>query len=445
MFMGGKYMKVQYFKKFFDKSPIAYSCYKVIMDDQGIPYDYEFLIVNKAYENMINLKASDIIGKRYSKVLPYYGKDTIKRHNACQDVVMNNKTVQFDMQFCLKWLRVMVFPLGKNILACIFNNVTKEYMQDQQIEGFLRVNLDMLCVADTDGKFLKVNEKFEDVLGYKVEELEGKSFISLIHKDDIPSTLEAIKSLEEQKGVSGFINRYLCKDGSYKYLEWYSQPNGKYIYASLRDVTEKKIMEAKLNHTNIALIKLTEKLQKKNEALETLSVTDKLTGLYNRHFLDKRIKEKMEHSDQFNQPLTMIVMDLDCFKLVNDKWGHPVGDEVLKQTALITSSIIGKSNILVRMGGEEFVILLPQIRINDALILAEKLRETLDNKSYPIVGKITASFGVAERMKSESFFSWYQRADQALYQAKKDGRNRVVNSDTQESLPVTIVHLEGEK
>lgn len=123
----------------------------------------------------------------------------------------------------------------------------------------------------------------------------------------------------------------------------------------------------------------------------------------------------------------MIIFDLDYFKRINDTWGHPIGDEVLKQTAEITSSLIRKTDIIFRVGGEEFVILLPKTNISGAQEVAEKLRDTLDRSKHPIVGKFTASFGVGERLGYESFESWYKNVDRALYNAKNEGRNRVVS------------------
>lgn len=435
-------MKEQFFKEFFEKSPTAYSYHRVILNDHSVPYDHEFLEVNKAYENMMGFKVSDIVGKRFYEVFPQKCQDTFNK--ALRDAVMHNKTVHFDMQHDViqKYLRVKMFPLGKDHFACILKDVTKEYMQNKEIEGFLKVNLDMLCVADTDGNFLKVNKEFESVLGYKVDELEGKSFVALVHEDDIPSTLEVMKDLEEQKSISGFINRFRCKDGTYRYLEWRSQPNGKHIYASARDITDKRKKEIKLNKKNEDLIKLTGNLQKKNEVLELLAVTDELTGLYNRHYLDIRIEEEMASSDRYHQPLSMIIFDLDYFKHVNDKWGHPVGDRILKQTAEIANNIIRKSDILVRLGGEEFVVLMPQTTINGALNVAEKIRKSLDKNIHPVVGKVTGSFGVAERKKAEPFYRWYKRVDEALYQAKEEGRNRVASSGIQDFLPFCSVHFE---
>ena len=432
-------MNDDYYKEFFKKSPTAYSYHKVILDDHGMPSDYEFLAINKSYEELMGISASKIMNKRFYDVFPKGWKGESQWKDIFNRAILKNKTTHFDMNhFSIqKWIRVTVFPLIENKIACIYDDVTKEYLMDREIEFFLAINPDMLCVANTNWEFLRVNQKFEKVLGYSASELEGKNFVSLIHPDDNNTVLDVMKSLKEQQMIHSFVNRVLCKDGSYRYLEWKSQPNGQYIYASARDITEKCLKEK-------SLIQLTEELQKKNEALKILAVTDELTGLYNRHYIDKTINDIMNSSDNKHQPLTMIVLDLDHFKLVNDRWGHPIGDKVLKQVSELTQSNIRKSDILARFGGEEFVILLQNTTQKGGLIVAEKLRKMMEETTIDPVGVVTGSFGVSERQIYESFKSWYKRADKALYLAKESGRNKVVAFDRLEQ-PVASVNIEWKR
>ena len=425
------------FKEFFDKSPNAYSYHKKIIDEQGNPYDYEFLAVNKAYEKMMGVQAHNLINKRFTEVFPIGWEAENQWTEIFNEVTLNQRLAQFDLhhQSIDKWIRITVFPINGKAFACIYSDVTKEYLLDKEIKGFLTVNPDMLCVVDTDGKFLKINQKFEHILGYTSEDLEGEKIVSLAHPDDLPSTVNVIKDWQNQQSIINFINRVRCKDGSYRYLEWRFQPNGKFIYASARDITEKRLKE-------MNLIQLAEELLEKNESLKTLAITDELTGLYNRHFIDIRIKEEMENSDRHNKPLSLIILDLDHFKLVNDKWGHPIGDEVLKHSAKLTKKALRKSDILARFGGEEFVVLMPNTGIHDALVVAENIRQQMENCPFSIAGRVTASFGVAERRKNESFYNWYKRADEALYCAKKGGRNLVICSNQQENTTIAKVHLD---
>ena len=281
-----------------------------------------------------------------------------------------------------------------------FKDMTVEYEQEKEIEEFLNMNMDMLCVTDIRGIFHRINKKFEDVLGYKAEDLDGKSIFSFMNTENVA------KTADENNIPADFISRFLCKDGSYKYLEWHTETNiGKYIYYSARDITEKVAIEKRLRED---------------------AIKDQLTGINNRRFFDTIIDNEIEISEKSNKPLSMILLDLDNFKIVNDTYGHPVGDELLRQSAQIVSGNIRNSDIFVRYGGEEFMILMSQTSEDGAVLLAEKIRAALEDNIFPVVGRQTASFGVAVRMKGESFVSWYQRLDKALYNAKKSGRNKVV-------------------
>ena len=162
------------------------------------------------------------------------------------------------------------------------------------------------------------------------------------------------------------------------------------------------------------------------ELNQRLATTDHLTGLFNREMLDQLLDNALAQADRYREPLSMILFDLDHFKTVNDTWGHPVGDEVLVQTAQIVKSIIRGADLLIRFGGEEFLILMPNTTEAGAVAAAEKIRVRLSEKSHPSAGIVTATFGVAERAIGEEFADWYKRTDDALYQAKKTGRNCTV-------------------
>ena len=107
----------------------------------------------------------------------------------------------------------------------------------EELDRFFNLALDLLCIADTDGYFRHLNKTWETTLGYSIDELEGKLFLDFVHPDDLQPTLDAIASLSDQVPVIGFTNRYRCKDGSYRWIEWRSAPSGKQIYAAARDIT----------------------------------------------------------------------------------------------------------------------------------------------------------------------------------------------------------------
>ncbi len=120
----------------------------------------------------------------------------------------------------------------------------------QELESFFTTNLDLLCIADTDGFFRRLNREWENTLGYSLADLEGKRFIDFVHPDDVEATSDALSQLSTQSPLLNFENRYRRKDGSYRWIEWRAIPNGRLIYAAARDVTERKTMEETLRYSH---------------------------------------------------------------------------------------------------------------------------------------------------------------------------------------------------
>ncbi len=167
-------------------------------------------------------------------------------------------------------------------------------------------------------------------------------------------------------------------------------------------------------------------LKKHNRELEILSITDKLTGIYNRLKLDEVMLYEKNLFDRFNRPLSIILFDIDDFKRVNDTFGHKVGDEVLQNIAKIILKNKRKTDILGRWGGEEFLIICHETDIKGAIELAEKFRKAIYSYDFKGIHQLSASFGVAEFKKGDSIEKVFIKVDDSLYKAKKDGKNRVV-------------------
>lgn len=168
------------------------------------------------------------------------------------------------------------------------------------------------------------------------------------------------------------------------------------------------------------------KLSESYKNILFLSYHDRLTGLYNRYYFERKVIEETELFTNKQEHASLIIFDIDHFKHVNDTWGHPVGDEVLTFISETATKNIRKTDVFARLGGEEFIVLLPNTDLHEAGLVAEKLRKAIEESTHPIAGTVTCSFGVAERNENETYNKWYQRVDEALYQAKNDGRNRVV-------------------
>lgn len=167
-------------------------------------------------------------------------------------------------------------------------------------------------------------------------------------------------------------------------------------------------------------------MHKRVVELEKLSSTDRLTGAWNRAHFDKTIVIELSRSVRYRQPVSLLLFDIDHFKLVNDTHGHAFGDEVLRDLVRIVRNNIRTSDMLFRWGGEEFAILAPSTNYRSANKLAETLRARVEQHAVGTAGHINISLGVAEHVSGEGEQSWFGRADEALYTAKNSGRNRVV-------------------
>lgn len=167
------------------------------------------------------------------------------------------------------------------------------------------------------------------------------------------------------------------------------------------------------------------KLSTLNKELERLSLTDKLTGLFNRSKIDAAIEREIARSQRFGQPFSLIMLDIDHFKSVNDTYGHQVGDKVLIAVSSVLSGNTRETDILGRWGGEEFIVICPHTDDVGILNLAEGLRLKFEAYDFPVVEHKTASFGVTTYRNGDQPTEIVRRADEALYAAKNSGRNRV--------------------
>ncbi|WBU40000.1 GGDEF domain-containing protein [Marinobacter alkaliphilus] len=171
-------------------------------------------------------------------------------------------------------------------------------------------------------------------------------------------------------------------------------------------------------------------LERANEQLAKLSMTDRLTGLLNRGTWENLVDAEYERYRRYGQATSLVMFDIDHFKPVNDNYGHLAGDEVIRHTAQTTRNNIRQSDSAGRYGGEEFGIILPETDAENARLICERIREGIEKSTVETsAGNITytISMGIAQLTdEPENYMQWMQKADEALYAAKESGRNRVV-------------------
>ena len=207
------------------------------------------------------------------------------------------------------------------------------------------------------------------------------------------------------------------------------------------DFISKPFAEAEIVARCAAMLRiktLQDQLRATRRSLEEQSVTDALTGLKNRRFFDERLPEEIRRAQRYSDPVSLMMIDLDHFKVVNDRYGHQMGDVVLRDAAAVIKSSVRDPDICARYGGEEFSVILPKTHLGGALTVAERVWRGLKDKVYrqevPAVGqaavaevRVTASLGLAffpsKDIHAAEFLVKF--ADEALYQAKRSGRNNI--------------------
>ena len=178
--------------------------------------------------------------------------------------------------------------------------------------------------------------------------------------------------------------------------------------------------------TQIHLNNLVKELEEKNKELENKAIHDHLTELYNHGHMFERLQHSQQISWRYNKPLSVIMFDLDHFKSVNDTWGHQAGDQVLKKVSDVIRDTVRQSDIAGRYGGEEFMIICPETELENARLLADRIREGIEQTDMEIEGlKVTISGGVAESKQDEPVEQLVNRADELLYISKNAGRNQI--------------------
>jgi diguanylate cyclase (GGDEF)-like protein/PAS domain S-box-containing protein len=518
--------------------------------------DFVFENIISPDEGILFLPKEQIIGQSLPKLFPKKVGETLMaafkqaRKTGIKQTVDYPSIYEGDPRWFRAKIRFLEYRGLKKYLVNIVDISEEKLFEQELIEKteelnrFFSINLDLLCIADTDGSFVKVNKSWETILGYSQQDLEGKNFLDFIHPDDTEASLVALEKLSHQEAVLNFVNRYRCYDGTYKFIEWRSRPYGHQIYAAARDITEHIQMEEvlflekekyrstllsigdgvisvdknqKIDFMNQVAYELTgfseaeaigqpfediftivnEKTRKKavnpvekvlqegiivnlenqtrlirkdqteiaiedsaapirdqyheiqgavlvfrdvtekkriRTEIEYISFHDYLTGLYNRRFFE----EEMNRLDtKRNLPISLIMLDVNGLKLTNDAFGHKMGDALLLKVAEIIKANCRNDDILARIGGDEFAVILPKTDALQADLICHRIMEQTEKETLDAIIISVAMGYDTKNYSSQDLHNVLNKAEDVMYQ-NKIRTSRTMRSQTLQLILETL-------
>ncbi len=346
-----------------------------------------------------------------------------------------------------------IADLAEQSLRIIETEKSLSKSEDKYRSVVENINIGIYRNTPGQGHFLRMNPAMAKMFGYDSEEEMMHTEVVTLYQN----AADRIEFIEEVK-QKGFVKdrelAMLKRDGTPIWCsvtataQYDEATNIKWMDGVIEDITERKQAEerlqkafdeldtrvrertAELAEVNELLMAEIVERKRAEEKLLELSERDHLTMIYNRRKLFELLGTEVAKAKRYARPLTIIMLDIDHFKKINDNYGHNFGDIVLRTTANIVSSVIRKVDIFARYGGEEFMILSPETCIEEAFVLAERIRAAIETHSYPTAIRITISAGVAEWSGEDSGAAFIKKADEMLYMAKNRGRNRVEAVDS---------------
>lgn len=290
-----------------------------------------------------------------------------------------------------------------------------------------------VAMKDLDGSYLLVNQELTQLFGCSSDQILGRKDSDILPPETATILMTADREvIKSGKQTSSEIEYQLHGVTSPLLTIHFPIKNSHGGVESVGiltlDISSQRQSTKEIRQALKQSESINRQLRQALVKMELIATTDKLTHAWNRHRLEEVLTNEMQRLDRFGHPVTILLIDIDHFKRVNDDYGHLTGDQALAEFAQVIREAYRGTDSLARWGGEEFIVLLPNTLLVAATLVAERIRAAVASFPFSEIGKLTASIGVAECLTAEDQQQWLQRADAALYQAKQQGRNQVVVS-----------------
>jgi len=375
--------------------------------------DYRIVRINKKFSDVFGYSLSEIKGENIDDLLDQTKSDSSDRENSRQ--VLNGEIVGTEgirysktgepRYFLIKGVPILVNGKVEGAYG-IYNDITEKKeaeeklkIKEEQYRKIFNNSLIGIMLEDADGNIIEVNDSFCRITGHTKEELEGEN----IFKELVPPHIEAEARANIERILAGEDLDFILKT---------QRKSGEEYYAHIR---ETKVNIPQVGEGILSMQIDVSKLKENEEKLKYMSYHDKLTGVYNRHFFEEELK-RLDTSRQL--PISLIVLDANGLKKINDTYGHSVGDELLIKITKIVNSVIREEDILARLGGDEFAIVLPQTDSYAAEQIADRIKAESSREKIRDFN-ISLAVGTAVKTRSEEdIYDIYNKADNKMYEDK---------------------------
>ena len=375
------------------------------------------IAINQAFSELTELKAEQIVNKTLAELLSHYHQkidqdalwNSLQQSQQWREEISKTRSdnsIQSELLIISPVQSTSSQP--DNFIGNLINISDQKHLEAElRLAAVALETSSGVAITDQNGVIVRVNTAFTKITGYSAIDAIGNnpSMLSSGQHDQ-----EFFTKMWGEIHQNGFWQGEIWnrqKNGTV-YPEWLTitrikgQGKQTYFVASFVDITERKAIE---------------------QQLEALATTDTLTNCHNRRKFEEYYQIFSTNSERYSHSFSLILLDIDFFKKVNDNFGHNVGDQVLVKVAAQLKNSLRECDVVARWGGEEFIVLLPDTEIDAATHTSERLRK--DIESLSLITPITCSFGVTQYITSDQLTDTVTRADNALYQAKESGRNRV--------------------
>ena len=415
------YESQQNFKFLVDQMLHGLAVHEIICNEDNVPIDYRFISVNKKFEEQTGLKEKNIVGKTVLEVLPKTERLWIERYGK---VALTGEPIQFDSYSVHfdKWYRVSSYSPKLGQFVVVMDDITDRkkleealYLEKEQIEKTLLSVGDGVISTDKYGQIRLMNKVAENLTGWKLKNASGMMIDDIYDVRDETTKEKLIYHFEKvlQKGeqMNGSNHKLLIsKNGIELFIEDSAAP----------------IKDSRGNVTGMILVfrDSTEKIERLKQ-VEYLSLHDHMTSLYNRKYMQDSIKRL---DTKRNLPFSVIYMDVNGLKLVNDSLGHDMGDKLIVSVANALKGMLRSDDIVGRIGGDEFLVLLPKTDIESTERVAERIERAVSETK---IGALVPSIALGCAVKTEedqSVYDTLKRAEASMYKGKLKSSKIMRNS-----------------